>query len=186
MRGQGDILVFLLLSLIGLVLVFSAMSWGQGVFTGSSDSTKFENARAFMERLDGTIVSVSRFGGSESVAMGTEGTLKLVQNTSDPLDVSLVFSMPSNLELPAEWAPINTANPSRTGAASDTASVLMQRKNGGEVELRLFYRTRDGYAIEPYTDGSRVMTTGIVSVEGAGTEKLGNITASKVKLGLGG
>ena len=186
MRGQGDILVFLLLSLIGLVLVFSAMSWGQGVFAGSSDATKFENARAFMGRLDTAIVSASRFGGEESVAMGLEGTLKLVQNTSDPLDVSLVFSMPSNLELPADWAPVNTANASKAGCIADTTSVLMQRKNGAEVELKLFYRTRDGYAILPYTDGSRVMSTGIVTVAGGGSEKLGGITVSKVKLGLGG
>ena len=77
MKGQAEIIIFLLLFIIGVLLFASATVWSRGIFQENVDFTMLESAERFMKDLDSRISDVIKFGGMQEIDYGIGGTIEI-------------------------------------------------------------------------------------------------------------
>ncbi|MFQ6056854.1 MAG: hypothetical protein ACE5J3_12835, partial [Methanosarcinales archaeon] len=58
MKGQSEIIVFILLFLIGFILFSSSVLWSRGIFQRNVDIGKINAAENFMKNLDEKIKNI--------------------------------------------------------------------------------------------------------------------------------
>ena len=145
MKGQTEIVSFILLFLISSILVFSAAVWANNIFQSNVDANKISAAESFINALDSRIQSVARFGGSNSLDFSIAGTLKLEEGIIE-------FSSPVSIELPAEWIYLNKS----------AFSTIREKREGKDFRLQLFYNPEE---IDLFTEGTRIVSVGTVTIE---------------------
>lgn len=164
MKGQSEVIVFVLLFLIGVTLFLSSVLWSQGIFNRSSDMAKLNNAENFMVNLDNKIQNVVKFGGQDSIDYGIQATIELV--SPDMIEIQA----PITVKIPVDWVNI-----------SEKYSIISERLDGNILRLRLQYPT-NSYSIYLYTEGPRIATPKTVYVEKVSTYKENNVEYIKVKI----
>lgn len=97
MKGQSDIVVFILLFLIGLALFSLALVFSTGVFNQNIDVTKVTSAENIMRSLDNKIQSVIGYGGSQSLDYSLNEEIELLDSQT------LEINFPVNIEVPRYW-----------------------------------------------------------------------------------
>jgi len=85
MKGQSEIMIFVLLLAIGLMIFMIAIFWGWGIFQQNMDMAKVAAAENFMRKLNDEILSSIKYGGSRSFDYNLDGTIELVFYDSDIL-----------------------------------------------------------------------------------------------------
>ena len=97
MKGQSEILVFILLFLLSIGLFTIAIFWSKDLFQQNVDMAKVSSAEKFMKEVDYNIKSLIKFGGFEEIDYRVDGPIKLVDNqtievrTVVPSGISLSF-----------------------------------------------------------------------------------------------
>ena len=176
MRGQSQIVVFVLLLLISLLLVFAAVSWGSGVSQKNIDVGRVTAAENWMRELDRAIQSVVRAGGSVQLDYPLDGQIGLADvGLNDTVEVS----MPVTLDLPNYWLNLTAAGES---------GLIRQRKDGDMLRIQLLYPPRPGFAVDLFTEGAQIATPSAVLVERNSTyvQNIGgtNYTVVRIRLGF--
>lgn len=143
-RGQAQIIVFILLLMISLVLVFTAVGWGQGISQKNIDVGQVTAAENWMKALDTRIESVVRSGGSSRLDYPLAAQIGL---SDVDLNDYVEIKMPVTIDLPTNW--INLTSSADFG-------LIRERKEGPDLKLQLSYPLRPGFAIDLFTDGPQV------------------------------
>jgi hypothetical protein len=164
MRGQSEILVFVLLFIISIALFVAATSWSKNIFQQNVDVARVENTEKFMRDLNENIQSVIKFGGSKEIRYDIDGTIGLVD--SETIEVKIPVSIP----LPKDWVNIS----------SDNSYYIREVSEGDTLIIQLKYPQSD-YKVELFTDGSTLSNPSYVSVERNQTTNVGT-TVIKIKI----
>jgi hypothetical protein len=164
MRGQSEILVFVLLFIISIALFVAATSWSRNIFQQNVDVAKIENTEKFMRDLNENIQSIIKFGGSREIRYNIDGTIGLFD--SETIEVKIPVSIP----LPKDWVNIS----------SDNSYYIQERLEGDTLRIQLKYPEND-YKVELFTDGTTLSNPRYVYVERNQTTNVGK-TVIRIKI----
>ena len=164
MKGQGEILVFVLLFIISIILFVSATMWSKGIFQQNIDVARIESSEKFMRDLNENIQSVIKFGGSKEMRYDLDGTIGLVG--SDTIEVKIPITIP----LPSNWINIS----------SDSYHYIQEKLEGDTLRLQLVFLPSD-YQVQLFTDGSVLANPSYIKVERNQTINVG-VTIIKIKI----
>ena len=169
MKGASEIIVFVLLFLIGVTLFLSAVVWSQSLFERNSDMAKLNSAEAFMNKLDGKIQNVMKFGGKDSINYGIGASIELIGTNIIEIRSS------TSVDIPDEWISISVGK----------NSEIREIKEGTIMRIQLVYPDdfpEREYSIHLETDGARVATPQQIYIEKGTSFKSGDITYNSIKL----
>jgi hypothetical protein len=173
MRGQSEIVTFVLLFLIGVILFISAITWSRGLFDRNIDIAKVTAAENFIENLDKKIQSTVSFGGKESLDYNVDGTIQLIDSNPDIIEIKTT----ADVVVPDYW--VNISSP---GSSSITQEML----DNTIFRIRLFYPPQEEYKIDLFTEGAVLAKPEYVIIErnDTTTEIVNNekITVIKIKI----
>jgi len=147
MKGQSEIIVFILLFVIGVSLFLSAVVWSRGIFEKNSDVTKLNSIETFMSNLDDKIQGVIKFGGKDSINYNLDATIELVDSGT------IEISTPLSVNIPETWVKLK-----------EDGSIIRERMEGDILKVQLQYLP-DSYAVHLYTDGPIIATPRTVFIE---------------------
>lgn len=147
MKGQAEIIVFLLLFIIGILLFASATLWSRGIFEENVDFSRLESTEKFMRDLDSSVSDAIKFGGMRELEYGIGGTIELL----DPETIEV--RVPLSLRIQENWVNISEGN-----------SYVMERRDGSDLVLRLVYPEGD-YRVVFFTDESTLAQPDYVKIE---------------------
>ncbi len=164
MKGQSEIIVFVLLFIIGVSLFISAIMWSRGMFDRNSDMAKLNLAESFMRNIDGKIQNIIKFGGQDSIQYGFDATIELVG--SDTIEIRT----PLSVDIPDQWVNIQSS-----------PSIIREKKDGDMFRIQLYYPS-DTYSLYLYTEGPKVATPQKITIEKGSSFTQGGKTYVKVKI----
>ncbi len=148
MKAQGEIIVFILLSVIGITLLVSATLWSKEIFQKNIDIATVQSSEKFMTDLGDAIGEVIKFGGLKEIRYGMGGTISLIG--SDTVELSI----PMAIDIPETW--INLS--------SDSSRYIRERLDKGNLVIQLVYPESD-YAVQLFTEGTSVYSPEYITVE---------------------
>lgn len=148
MKGQAEIIIFLLLFIIGVLLFASATVWSRGIFQENVDFTMLESAERFMKDLDSRISDVIKFGGMQEIDYGIGGTIEI------DYPQAIEVRVPLTMQLQNDWVNI-----------SEGDSYIMEKKDGTDLVLRLVYPGTNDYDIVFTTNGSSLAQPDYIRIE---------------------
>lgn len=151
MKGQSEIIGYVMLFLIGIGLVGTAIIWGIPLIHKKQDAKKMDDIYNFFLLLNEKIKSVAKGGVEETLTFPAEGVATLFPSNYNGIENnSIVFSISSkvsNVVVGEGWIPITTANLKESPHAIlgiDQPSVIFAKstKVGEyfEVNYRLWLR----------------------------------------------
>lgn len=114
MKGQTEVVGYILVFLLATIIVSSAFLWGMPLLTKRKDMKKIEDVRNFMRELATKIEDVSK--GSltkESEEVNVPGTFYFYPYNHTGLNNTIIFSFYTNaidIPLTDEWIYIDTSN----------------------------------------------------------------------------
>jgi hypothetical protein len=161
MKGQNEILIFVLLFIIGIALFISATIWSKSIFQQNVDVARMENAEKFMRELNDNIMTVIRFGGSQELEYKLDGAIELVDNKT------IEVKIPVTIPLSKQWVNIS----------SDT-SYVQEKLEGDNLRIQIVYNQTD-YKVEFFTEGPRLAIPSYVSIE---RNQTSDLTVIKIKI----
>lgn len=147
MKGQTEIIVFVLLFIVGVTLFMSAIVWGRGLVEKNSDIAKLNSAEAFMKNLDLKIQSVISFGGTDSIVYNIDAPIELVSSNSIEIKSEL------SVNIPSDWTIIK-----------QNGALIQERMERNIFRIRLYY-PESNYKVELYTDGPRIANPNQILIE---------------------
>lgn len=148
MKAQGEILVFIILSVIGITLLVSATLWSKEIFQNNIDMATMQGSEKFMSDLADAIDVVIKYGGLKEVRYGMDGMLSIVDNST------IELSVPVRIELPETW--INLT--------SDSSHYIKERMDKGNLVIQLVYPETD-YAVHLFTEGTSLTSPEYVTIQ---------------------
>jgi hypothetical protein len=143
MKGQSEIIVFVLLFLIGVILFVSAVAWSSGIFEKNADMLRVTASEKLIQDLDNSIKDVIKFGGSKIIDYTIDGTIELVD------EKTIEMKVPASIELPDYWINITSGS-----------SYIRERLDGNLLRIQLIYEN-----IELYTEGPRLSKPDSIKIE---------------------
>ena len=153
MKGQSEIVTFVLLFLIGLLLFAAAIAWSGGIFQKNVDIGKTTVAENFIGEVDSSIQSVIKNGGSRTIDYRVSGTIELTDaGYNDAIEIKT--SMTANI--PRYW--INITRPGSLG-------TIREMLDGTVLRIQLSYPEQDNYAIDLFTDGPKAAQPERITIE---------------------
>ncbi len=156
MKGQSEIVTFVLLFLIGVILFVSAVAWSGNLFERNVDLAKITSAENFMTNLDKEIQSIIKFGGQKTINYNIDGTIELIEGDPDKIEIKT----PANVVVPDYWINISS---------SESHGVIQEMLDGNIFRIHLFYPVQDNYGIDLFTEGPRLATPSRIKIEKEGT-----------------
>ena len=166
MKGQNEVLIFILLLIIGTALFTSATIWSKGIFQQNVDLARVENSEKFIKDLNGIILDIIKFGGSQEIKYNLYGTIEL--NTTSKNIIEL--KVPVQLNLPTQWVTI-----------SNDTYFIQEKLEGNALRIQLVY-PNSTYGVVFFTDGSILATPASVLVERNQTYIDSGLTIIKIKV----
>ncbi|MEM5778599.1 MAG: hypothetical protein QXD43_02185 [Candidatus Aenigmatarchaeota archaeon] len=163
MKGQSEILIFVLLFIISIALFTAATIWSKNIFQQNVDVAKVENSEKFAKELNEAILNVIKFGGSQEIRYNIEGTIELLN------DNTIEIKVPISLPLSEQWVNIS----------SDT-SFIRERKEGDYFKIQINY-TNNQYKVEFFTEGPKLATPSYIVIENNETY-FSTVTVIKIKI----
>lgn len=166
MRGQTEILVFVLLFLLSIGLFTVAVFWSKDIFQQNVDMSKVSAAEKFMKDMDYNIKSLIKLGGYEEIDYKVDGPIILVDNNT--IEVRAI--VPSEISLSRYWNNI-----------SSDSSYIREMLDGDVFRIQLIYPENE-YKIEFFTDGPTLAKPKIVRVEKNSTYIENNKLTIKIRV----
>lgn len=149
MKGQSEILVFVILFLLGISLFIIAILWGKDIFQQNVDMSKSSSAEIFVKDLDYNIKSLIKYGGHEEITYRVDGPITLIGNNT--IEVRTV--VPSGISLPKQWKNITS-----------DYSYIREMVDGDVFRVQLTY-PEDEYKVVFFTDGPVLSKPKTVKIE---------------------
>jgi len=166
MQGQGEIVIFLLLFIIGIGLFVSATVWSKGIFQQNVDVANIENSEKFMKDLNYNILSIIKFGGSQEMRYNLDGTIELDTTNNSTIEVKI----PITISLQQQWVNI-----------SSDGSYIREKQEGSILRIQLIYNNTSTYKVVFFTEGPTLATPNYVTLERNTTNTTG-LTVIKIKV----
>lgn len=166
MRGQSEILIFILLFIIGIALFTSATIWSKSIFQQNIDVARVENSEKFMKELNENILGIIKFGGSQEMNYNLDGTIELNTTNNNIIEVKV----PVKLPLSNQWVNIT----------SDT-SYIQEKLEGDVFRIQLVYPQANN-KVEFFTEGPRLARPRYVAIERNQTYSESGLTVIKIKV----
>ncbi len=178
-KGQTEILNTTLFFSIAVILFFSAFIWGSAIISGNSEEAKLFASEQFMRSLDSKIQNVAKNGGVETLRIISPATIRIAQ------DNTIEYLFQGKASAPQEWLYLQGDESGEVGITGQP-SVIRERKEGDRIVMQLYYRNRTGsskFLIYPliYYEG---MGSSLIRIESNGTETIGGLVMSRVKLSV--
>jgi len=123
MKGQSEIIVFILLFMIGTVLFISAVAWSRGMFSTQADAGNLVAIESFIGTLDDKIQNLIEYGGQEEIDYPLNAAIKLTNSTQVEIYSKL------DVAVPAYWVDIRKTE----------ISTIQERYGGDIFYIRLNY-----------------------------------------------
>lgn len=167
MKGQNEILIFILLFVIGIALFVSASNWSKGIFQQNVDVARIENAEKFMKDLNEIISNTIKFGGSQEMEYGLDGTIELNATSNNTVEIK---TPDVSIPLPTDWVTI-----------SNDTSYIREKLEGNNFRIQLVY-PQSSYKVEFFTEESRIARPVYLIVERNQTYISSGLTVIKIKV----
>lgn len=100
MKGQSEILVFVLLFLLSIALFITAIFWSKGIVQNSVEIAKVSSAERAARDIDAGIKSVIMFEGYEEIDYKVDGPITLLNDNT----LEIRTSVTSDMSLPSAWS----------------------------------------------------------------------------------
>ena len=149
MKGQSEILVFILLFLLSIGLFTIAVFWSKDIFQQNIDTTKVSSAEKFIKDFDYTVKSLIKVGGYKKIDYTVDGPITLINNKT--IEVRTVVT--SGISLPTQWSNI-----------SSDSSYIREMIDGDVFRVQLVY-PEDNYKVYFFTDGPTLSKPESVKIE---------------------
>lgn len=149
MKGQQAI-IYVILTIITLVLLFSTLNYSSESMSRTTDLSRISSSEAFMKNLDARIQDAASSGVDQEINFDVADA-KLELQGSDIYDI-LDLTLPVSSKTSDDWKGLNTNNMYKHGSAGDSISVIRERQADTNMELQLFYRMKNNYAIDLYAE----------------------------------
>jgi len=147
MKGQTEIIIFILLFIIGISLFTSATIWGKAIFQQNIDLAKISTSENFLKDLNNNILNLVKFGGSREMDYNLDGTIELFN------DKTIEIKTTVSLELPRNWVNLTS-----------DSFYIQERLDGNIFRIQLIYPQKD-YKIELFTEGPKLAQPDTVKIE---------------------
>ncbi len=166
MKGQSEMIIFLLLFIIGIALFTSATFWSKGIFQQNVDIARVENAEKFMKELNDNALNIIKYGGSQDMEYTVDGTIEINSTHNYILEVKV----PVTISLPRQWVVI-----------SNDSSYIQEMLDGDNFRIQVVY-PQSSYKVEFFTEGSRLARPTYLSLERNQTFVSSGTTVIKIKV----
>lgn len=148
MKGQTEIIVFVLLFIVGVSLFMSAIIWSRGIVDRNSDVVQLNSAEVFMKNLDSQIQSVISFGGQDQIVYNIDAPIELIGSNIIEIQSQL------SVNIPNQWISLK-----------ENGSIIRETMQRGLFRIQLYYPEGGDYEVELYTEGPRISTPNQVLIE---------------------
>lgn len=186
MKGQSEVMIFVLLFAIGLMIFIIAIFWGWGIFQQNMDIGKVAAAENFMRKLNDEISNLIKYGGSTSLDYNLDGTIELIS------DDTIEFKTTVNLELPTYWINLTPTDMSSfENKYVEGLPSIREMLDGNLFKIRLTYPPREYYSeglkigelkVELFTEGPRVAMPDVIKIEKNSTHSYNDFVVTKIKI----
>ncbi len=136
MKGQSEIVVFILLFFIGIVLFSTAFIFSSGILNQNLDIGKVTSSENIMKSMDSKVQSVIGYGGSQTLNYGLNENIRIVDSQT------LEIYFPVDVDIPSYWINVTT-NP---------RSYIREMKDEDIFRIQLVYPEADDLKIEFTSD----------------------------------
>jgi len=158
MKGQTEIIVFILLFLIGVSLFMASIIWSRSILDRNTDVMTLNTAESFMNKLDDKIDNIIRFGGKDSLNYNLDATIEIKE-----IDEIIEIKTPLDVALYDEWVNLK-----------ENGSIIRERMEGNLFRIQLYYPGTP-YDVDLFTEGPRIATPTTVLVEKISSDEPGKI-----------
>ena len=136
MKGQSEIVVFILLFFVGIILFSLAFFFSSGIFNQNLDMGKVAFAENIMKSLNSKIQSTIGYGGSQTFDYALNENIRILDSQT------LEIYFPVSIEVSDYW--INVT--------SEERSYVREVKEQGVFRIQLIYPEADDLRIEFFSD----------------------------------
>jgi len=147
MKGQTELIIFILLFIISIFLFTAATIWSKGIFQQNIDVAKLEAVEKFIKDLDKDILNLIKFGGSKEIEYNLDGTIEILDDNK-----TIEIRTPISLALQKTWINISDI------------SYIREKKDGDDLVLQLNYTPKD-YEVRFFTEGSKLAQPTYIRIE---------------------
>lgn len=137
MKGQSEIMVFVLLFLLSIGLLTIAIFWGKDIFSKNVDTTRISSAEKAIEDIDHNVKSLMKLDGYVETDYNVDGIITLLNNTT----IEIKTEVPSGVSVPRYWVNISSGSP-----------FIREMLDGDMFRVQLVY-PEDYYRVQFFTDG---------------------------------
>lgn len=167
MKGQNEIVIFILLFIVGIALFTTAAIWSRGIFQQNIDVARVESSEKFIRELNEVVLNIIKFGGSQELEYDLEGTIEINTTSNDTIEVKTPsLSIPLN----KEWTVI-----------SNDTSFIREKLDGETFRIQLVYPSGI-YKVQFFTEGPKLSQPKYLSMERNNTYSISGLTVIKIKV----
>ena len=149
MKGQSEILVFVLLFLLSISMFVTSVFWSRGIFDKNVDTTKITSIEKTAKSIDDDIRSVVMFGGISEEDYFVDGPITLISDNT----IELRTVIASDLSLSKFWINISSGS-----------SYIREMIEGDVLRVQIIYPQGD-QKIFFFTDGPVLAKPSLVRME---------------------
>jgi hypothetical protein len=149
MKGQSEILVFILLFLLSISMFVTSVFWSRGIFDRNMDTAKVSSIEKNAKGIDEGLRSVIRFGGMGEADYSVDGPITLVNDNT--LEIRTVIA--SDMSLPKYWVNLSSGY-----------SYIRETIEGDILRVQIVYPEGD-QKVSLFTDGPMLAKPSIVRFE---------------------
>jgi hypothetical protein len=165
MKGQSEIIVFILLFLIGIALFSAAFVFSTGIFNQNIDIAKVTSAENTMKSLDSKIQSVIGYGGSQTIDYPINENIEVLDSQT------LEIRFPASVEIPRYWINVTTQQ----------RSYIREMRDGEMFRIQLVYPGTEDLEVEFFSD-TAISKPSSITIEKASTSTVMGKAIVRIKL----
>lgn len=163
MKGQSEIVIFILLFIIGIFLFITAVLWSRTIFQQNVDIAKITNAENLLKEINNGILNSIKFGGVQNINYNFDGTIELKDYNTIELKTAV------SIELPDHWVNITS-----------DSFYIREKLEGNTFRAQLIYPEKD-YRVELFTEGPKIAQPNMVRIE-KNSSSTNGLTIIKIKI----
>jgi hypothetical protein len=149
MKGQSEILVFVLLFLLSIGLFITAIFWSKGIVQNSVEMARVSSAERNAKDISNSIDSIVKFDGYDELDYSSDGPIVLLNDNT----LEIRTTVTTELSLPKSWTTI-----------SSEGSTIREMLDGDVLRIQLNYPITDK-KIVLFTDGPTLAKPKVVRLE---------------------
>jgi hypothetical protein len=150
MKGQSEILVFILLFLLSISMFVTTIFWSKGILQQNMYTAKITSAEKAAKELDEGIKSIVRFDGMEEIDYGVDGPITLLNSST--IEIRTIASSDVT-SVPKYWSNLTSDH-----------SYIREMLDGDLFRVQIIY-PEGSEKIVLFTDGPTLSKPKIIRLE---------------------